>query len=88
MYQLEYFDINLFGGAGGGGKQISSIVQIERSSNGNLKFISVPVINDPSRHFSLAGSGIRQKFCNIEKLEIKKKKILKSKCETIKSEIY
>jgi hypothetical protein len=65
----------LLGGVGGGGKQISSIVQMERSSNGNLKFISLPVINDPSRHFSLAASGIRQKFCNVEKLEVERKRI-------------
>ena len=45
---------------GGGGKQISSTVQILSSSSGNLKFISVPGKSDPSRHFSLlACSGIR-----------------------------
>lgn len=47
------------GAGGGGGRQISSTVQIRSSSNGNLKFISVPVISDPSKHLSLAGSGIR-----------------------------
>jgi hypothetical protein len=52
---------------------------MERSSNGNLKFISVPVINDPSRHFSLAGSGIRQKFCNVEKLKIERERKFKIK---------
>jgi hypothetical protein len=55
--------VDLFGGGGGGGgRQISSTVQILSSSSGNLKLISVPVINDPSfRHFSLADSaaGIR-----------------------------
>ena len=38
-------------------------MQIRSSSSGNLKLISVPVINDPSRHFSLlACSGMRQKI--------------------------
>lgn len=67
IHQLDVFGID--GRGGGGGKQISSIVQIERSFNGNLKFISVPVINDPSRHFSFACSGIRQKFCKVRKME-------------------
>ena len=59
MYQLDVFVINGRIGGGGGGKQISSNV-IELSSNGNLKFISVPLINDPSRIFSLADSEIRR----------------------------
>lgn len=66
VYHLDVFAIKWFG-AVDGGLHLSSIVQIERSSNGNLKFISVPVINDPSRHFSLADSGIRQKICNVQK---------------------
>lgn len=54
------------GGGGGGGRQISSTVQIRSSSSGNLKLISVPVISDPSRHFSLACSGMRQKIWKSE----------------------
>lgn len=44
-------------------------MESELSTNGNVKFISVPLIIGSSGHFE-AGSRMIQKFCNVEEIGI------------------
>lgn len=57
---------------GGGWKHTSSMEYTDRSSNGNLKFISLPVIRDDSRQFSVVGSVSRKGAVSIKLEEYSK----------------